>query len=200
MLSSLFVSVVICLHLVSTSSEVALSGKATVQYGQYGHCEEAACGTGTICPLSADMATRSQAAKENALKPSCAALTRAEMATCFSAVPHGEGFASIFRGPTDAPENQSSVIASRPLMKDTEHSLRKISHRFLVSVRIRPSPPHPSLDDIPGDQLGTQFETFISMDAIARSKSLAKLERAMAAIASNGSLQYGFRIHLPGLN
>jgi hypothetical protein len=192
-LSSLFVSVVICLHLVSTSSEVALCGKTTVQYrhGCTGHCEEAACGTGTICPLSADMATRSQAAKENALKPSCAALTRAQMATCFSAVPHGGGFASIFRGPTDAPENQSSVIASRPLMKETEHSLRKISHRSLFPVRIPPPPLLllPSFDDIPGDQLGTQFETFISMDAIARSKSLAKLERAMAAIASNGSLR-----------
>ena len=63
MFSSLFVSVVICLRLVSTSSEVALCGKATAQYGHgcTGHCEEAACGTETICPLSAGMAPRSEA-------------------------------------------------------------------------------------------------------------------------------------------
>ena len=56
-----------------------------------------------------------------------------------------DGFASIFRGSTDAPENQSTVIASRPLMKDTEHSHREISHRspVPVPVRNRPSPSLP---------------------------------------------------------
>jgi hypothetical protein len=76
-------------------------------------------------------------------------VARAEMATCFSAVPHGEGFASIFRGPTDAPENQSTVIASRPLMKDTDHSHRKISHRS-PSLCKKSSLPTPPLEDIPG--------------------------------------------------
>jgi hypothetical protein len=63
--SSWFVSVVICLHLATTSSEVALCGKAMAQYGHgsSGHCEEAACGTRTICQLSAVMAPRSQAAQ-----------------------------------------------------------------------------------------------------------------------------------------
>jgi hypothetical protein len=45
------------------------------------------------------------ATKENALTPSCAALTQQEHAAVSE----------------DAPENQSTVIASRPLMKDTDH-------------------------------------------------------------------------------
>ena len=43
----------------------------------------------------------------------------------------------------DAPENQSTAIASRPLMKDTDHSHRKISHRSPVHVRHRLPPLFP---------------------------------------------------------
>ena len=45
------------------------------------------------------------ATKENALTPSCAALTQQEHAAVSEKVP----------------ENHSTVIASRPVMKDTDH-------------------------------------------------------------------------------